>query len=228
MILSSWCDDLTGLPEEVWIAYAHSREPLRGKLSREAYADFYREAERCGQEQAARLRRGREDVSCRELAGELGVRVEELPMPETKGLATFACFYEPDRIELYTDNAEATRSLLQSAGIDRRLGDTDIGEMLLAHELFHVIQRREPALYVNQPHLLLWRLGKLRRESRLVSLEEVAAMAFARSLLDMTVSPYLYDVWMLLPCAPEQAQALYRQLMRLYEEVKADADGSVC
>ena len=39
-MLSSWCDDLTGLPEEVWMAYAHAREPLRGKVPRSEYADF--------------------------------------------------------------------------------------------------------------------------------------------------------------------------------------------
>ena len=52
-------------------------------------------------------------------------------------------------------------------------------------------------------------------------------MAFARRLLGMAVSPYLYDVWMLLPTAPEQAQELYRRLMRLSEEVKADADDAL-
>ena len=226
-MLSSWCDDLTGLPEEVWMAYAHAREPLRGKVPRSEYADFYRRAVRCGEEQADSLRRELGGVSCREIAGRLGVTVEELPMPESRGLATFACFYEPDRIELYTDNAQATRSLLQAAGLAQRMGDTDIGDMLLAHELFHVVQQRKPELYVNQNHVLLWKLGKLRRESRLVSLEEVAAMAFARRLLGMAVSPYLYDVWMLLPTAPEQAQELYRRLMRLSEEVKADADDAL-
>lgn len=29
-MLSAWCDDLLALPEEVWSAYALSREPLRG------------------------------------------------------------------------------------------------------------------------------------------------------------------------------------------------------
>lgn len=226
-MLSSWCDDLAGLPEEVWMAYAHGREPLRGKVPLADYADYYRKAAACGEAQAERLRREMGDASCREIAGRLGVTVEELPMPESRGLATFACFYEPDRIELYTDNAEATRSLLLAAGIAQRMGDTDIGDMLLAHELFHVVQQRDPELYVNQNHILLWRLGRLRRESRLVSLEEVAAMAFAKRLLDMTVSPYLYDVWMLLPTVPEQARELYGRLMELSEEVKTDADDDI-
>ena len=44
-------------------------------------------------------------------------------------------------------------------------------------------------------------------------------MAFALELLGMAVTTYVYDVWMLLPRAPERAQALYRQLMELREEV---------
>ena len=117
------------------------------------------------------------------------------------------------------DNAQEVQGLLQAAGLEERLGSVDVLDMLLAHELFHVVQQWEPDLYVNQKHILLRKLGRLRQESRLVSLEEVAAMAFARELLGMAVTPYVYDVWMLLPRAPERAQALYRQLMELREEV---------
>ena len=218
-MLSAWCDDLLALPESVWSAYALAREPLRGKLDRESYRPYYDRAAACGREEAARLRQTTAGASVRELAGALGVTVEEVPMPQGGGIVTFACFYEPDRIELCADNAQAVQGLLRAAGLEERLGSVNVANMLLAHELFHVVQHRRPDLYVNEKHILLWKVGRLRQESRLVSLEEAAAMAFARELLEMPVPPYVFDVWMLLPQSPEKAQALYRQLMELREEV---------
>ena len=49
-MLSAWCDDLLALPEEVWSAYALSREPLRGRLDREGYRPYYDRAAACGRE----------------------------------------------------------------------------------------------------------------------------------------------------------------------------------
>ena len=54
-MLSAWCDDLLALPEEVWSAYALSREPLRGRLDREGYRPYYDRAAACGREEASRL-----------------------------------------------------------------------------------------------------------------------------------------------------------------------------
>lgn len=133
-------------------------------------------------------------------------------------MLTFACYYEPDRIQVYTDNAAATRSLIQESGGVEFLGDVDIGEMLLAHELCHVLQHRQPELYTNRKHIRLQKIGPWERRSRLVSLEEVAAMAFAREMLCLSHSPYVYDVLMLLPQATPEAQRLFTQLRQFAEE----------
>ena len=53
-------------------------------------------------------------------------------------------------------------------------------------------------------------------------------MAFAGQLLGIHFWPYIYDVLMLLPRAPEQAQKLYQYLMRLKEEVIENADDNLC
>ena len=155
----------------------------------------------------------------RQLAEKLGVRVVRLPMPDGDGMLTFACFHEPDLIEVFTDNAAATETLIRESGGIEFLDDVDICDMLLAHELFHVLQERNPDLYVNQKFIQLWKIGPFKRESKLLSLEEVAAMAFAQRLLNMRNMPYLYDVLMLLPQATNQAKQLYENLLRINEEV---------
>ncbi|MCD8197146.1 MAG: hypothetical protein LUE24_08330 [Lachnospiraceae bacterium] len=218
-MLKEWCDDLLSLGDDVWGAYAYAKEPLRGRLSREDYQEFYRKAAACGREEAQKLMERYGSGDCEKLAAGLGITIERLPMPSGMGLITFACYYEPDRIELYEDNAREVQSLLEAAELNDRLGNTSVEDMLLAHELFHVVQSREKTLYINEKHIRLWKLGPILRDSRLVSLEEVAAMEFARTLLNMDYSPYVYDVLMLLPRDPEQAQRLYQKLMRLKEEL---------
>lgn len=217
-MIRSWCQELSCLPETVWAAYAKSRDPLNGRLTVREYLPFYHAAQQCGVELANKVREEWGALACEELAEKLDVRVVRLPMPDGDGLLTFAMFEEPNLIRIYTDNAEATRRLIEQSGGSEFIGDVDICQMLLAHELFHVMQLREPELYVNQKHIRLWKIGPWVRESRLLSLEEVAAMAFAGKLLGLNVNPYLYDVLMLLPQATDQARKFYENLIALKEE----------
>ena len=217
-MIADWCRELASFPESVWIAYAHSREPLRRLVTSEDYANHFHAADFCGVEMARQVRGDWGDISCRELAEKLNVKLEWPAMPEGNGLVTFACYFEPDRIQVYTDNAAATRSLIQESGGVEFLGDVDICEMLLAHELCHVLQHRQPELYTNRKHIRLQKIGPWERRSRLVSLEEVAAMAFAREMLCLSHSPYVYDVLMLLPQATPEAQRLFTQLRQFAEE----------
>ena len=110
-MIADWCRELAGFPESVWIAYAHSREPLRRLVTSEDYANHFHASSFCGVEMARQVRGDWGDISCRELAEKLNVTLEWPAMPEGNGLVTFACYFEPDRIQVYTDNAAATRSL---------------------------------------------------------------------------------------------------------------------
>lgn len=217
-MIKSWCQELSCFPESVWVSYAKSRDPLTRRVSLEAYTSYYHAAHQCGMDLAHQMRQQWGDISCQELAEKLGVRVERLPMPDGDGMLTFACYQEPDLIQVFTDNAVATETLIRESGGSEFLGDVDICEMLLAHELFHALQERDPSLYVNQKHVRLWKIGPFKRDSRLLSLEEVAAMAFAKEMLRMSANPYLYDVLMLLPQATAQAKQLYERLLLLNEE----------
>lgn len=217
-MIRQWCQELSCFPESVWISYAKSRDPLTRLVSIEDYTSYFRAARKCGMDLACRLRQQWGELSCQELAEKLGVRVERLPMPDGDGMLTFACYHEPDLVQVFVDNAKATETLIRESGGDEFIGDVDICEMLLAHELFHVLQARDPSLYVNQKHIQLWKIGPFKRRSKLMSLEEVAAMAFAQEWLRMSVTPYLYDVLMLLPQATIQAKKLYEHLMLLNEE----------
>ena len=218
-MLKYWCQELSCFPEEVWISYAKAREPLTRLVSLEDYTSHFHAARKCGMGLAHLARRQWDGLSCEEMAQQLGVRVQRLPMPEGEGMLTFAMFHEPDLIQVFTDNAEATELLLRESGGTEFLGEVDICEMLLAHELFHAMQLQHPELYVNKKHIRLWKIGPFERYSALLSLEEIAAMAFAETLLGLDHTPYVYDVLMLLPQATMEARKLYDRLQQIKEEV---------
>ena len=218
-MIKQWCQELSCFSQEVWISYAKSREPLTRLVSLEEYTSHFHAARKCGMDLAYKVRQEWGTVSCQEMAEQLGVRVERLPMPDGEGMLTFAMFHEPDLIQIFTDNAAATELLIRESGGNEFLGEVDICEMLLAHELFHAMQLRSPDLYVNRKHIRLWKIGPFERYSALLSLEEVAAMAFAETLLGLTYTPYVYDVLMLLPQATMEARKLYDRLQQMNEEV---------
>lgn len=218
-MIKSWCQELSCFSEQVWISYAKSRDPLQRLVSLEDYTTHFHAARKCGMDLAQHVRQEWGEVSCQELAEKLGVRVERLPMPDGNGMLTFACYHEPDLIRIFTDNALATETLIRDSGGTEYLGEVDICEMLLAHELFHALQDRNPDLYVNQKLVRNFKLGPWERRSRLLSLEEVAAMAFAERLLNLAHTPYVYDVLMLLPQATTEGKKLFENLRLLSEEV---------
>ena len=218
-MIKHWCQELSCFPEEVWISYAKAREPLTRLISLEDYTSHFHAARKCGMDLAHLARRQWDGLSFEEMAQQLGVRVQRLPMPEGEGMLTFAMFHEPDLIEVFTDNAAATELLIRESGGTEYLGDVDICDLLLAHELFHAMQLKHPDLYVNKKHIRLWKIGPFERHSALLSLEEIAAMAFAETLLGLDHTPYVYDVLMLLPQATMEARKLYDRLQQIKEEV---------
>ena len=218
-MIKHWCQELSCFPEKVWISYAHSREPLMRLVSPDEYASHFHAARKCGMDLAYQTQKEWGNISLQELADQLGVRVERLSMPDGSGMLTFAMYHEPDLIQVFTNNAAATETLIRESGGSEYLGEVDICEMLLAHELFHVLQTKEPSLYVNQKHIKLWKIGPFERYSALLSLEEVAAMAFAETMLHLDYTPYVYDVLMLLPQATMEAKKLYQRLQQIKEEV---------
>lgn len=220
-MIKRWCQELSCFPEEVWISYAKSREPLTRLVSLEEYTSHFHAARKCGMDLAHKARQQWGVISCQEMAERLGVRVERLPMPDGDGMLTFAMYHEPDLIQVFTDNAAATETLIRESGGSEFLGEVDICEMLLAHELFHAMQVQDPHLYVNQKHVRIWKIGPFVRWSALLSLEEVAAMAFAEELLGLNHTPYIYDVLMLLPQATLEGRKLYERLQQMNEEASA-------
>lgn len=226
MAVEDWLRELAGLGEEVWAEYARRQDPLKGLVSPERYLGMYRTASACGREEAARLAGELPGFGPERAAAELGVTVRDVPMPAGAGRVTFACFYEPDEIEVYADNVEASQALLDDGGLSAVLGEMRVRDVLLSHELFHVVcdraRREGRTLYPEERLVDLPGPRFLHRTSTLPSLEEVAAMAFARAFAPCPCEPYALNVLMLLAAAPEDAREQYVAITDIARELEGD------
>lgn len=224
MAVEEWLSELMGLDGRVWAEYARRQDPLQGLVSPERYLDMYRRAGACGEDEAARLARELPGASAQQAAEALGVTVRDLPMPIGAGRVTFACFFEPDEIEVYADNVEASQALLDEGNLSRVVGELRVRDVLLSHELFHVVcdcaRREGRKLYPDERLVDLPGPRFLHRTSTLPSLEEVAAMAFARAFAPCPCEPYVLNVLMLLATAPEDARAQYVAITDIARELE--------
>ena len=205
--------DLLSVSEKTWALYAYKKEPLRGKVSFEEYWEKYYPEAKADGERLAELYR---DKSLEELVKDLCLKVEMLPMAPGQAIYNFAIFNEPDTIQIYEDNAEETQMVIDSLE-DERI-KVNIRDMLLAHEVCHALQNKHPELFIHKPLISLWKLFGYENVSKLVSLEEVCAMYFAKSFLHMSCMPYVYDVFMCMSRAPKRAREIYEMIMDLKEE----------
>ncbi len=206
-------EDLLSVDDRTWALYAYRKEPLRGKVSFEEYYEKYVPE---ALEDAKRMAEECRGKSIKDLLGELSIKVEMIPMQQGQVVNDFAIFNEPDTIRIYEDNAKESQIVVDSLDDERvRVSITDL---LLSHEIFHVLQGKHKDLSVNKPRIKLWKLFGFENVSRLVSLEEVAAMYFAKYYLGMKAVPYVYDVIMCMSRAPKKAKELYAGIMKLKEE----------
>ena len=207
-------EDLLSVDDRTWAYYAYRKEPLRGKLS---FDEYYEKFVPGALDDAKRLAEEHRGKDVKDLAKELSLNVVMLPMQQGQVVYDFAIYNEPDTIQIYGDNAAESQIIVDS--LDDERVKVDIVDMLLAHEIFHALQNRYEDLFVNRKHIKLWKLFGYENISRLVSLEELAAMYFAKYFLGMGAVPYVYDVIMSMSRDPKKAKELYQDIMKLKEEV---------
>lgn len=204
--IGSLAEELCSLTEEDWFLYVFDSDPLSGRLTREEKLDLAGKAAACGRELAEKLARDQGPLSPEERIAALGGRLVRPPEEESRGpLPLFAAFTEPDEITVYSGNARAADRLRQEEGLEDLLGPVPTEEVLLAHELFHLLEYRDPKLYTRQKQVLLWKLGRWENRSSVFCLSEIAAMTFARALTGLACSAYVLDVVMLYVNNPQLA-----------------------
>lgn len=209
-MIRSRVEDLLFLDEKAWRRWAFRREPLRGRIPAGDLETLCGRAEELGRRTARELRAEYPDCAPSGIAGSLGLRILERTGEGEYGGTLFAFYDEADSITVFRDKASAADRLIASEGLGDILGESAVTEVLIAHELFHSLDRSgaDP----DSPLLLPGRPGPFRKRRPVRALEEIAAMEFARELLRLPCSPWVFTVVLLYPSDPSAAEAVFREL----------------
>jgi hypothetical protein len=215
-MIQKMLQDLTALDNSVWDSYALRREPLIGKLTAEQKKEFAANAHACGEKLAEEVLRLAPGMQPEVYAKKLGLIVEHDRKSGDDRL--FACFSEPDHLTVFQRIVDAAEKMVEEQGLSEILGNVRLEDVLIAHEIYHYFEFSRPDLYTSQKLLCLWKIGKLQNRAKLVSLQEIGAMAFAQHLLHLPYSPYIFDVLLLYSQNKRMAKELYDSIMQHAKE----------
>lgn len=224
-------ESLLELKEEDWFSYAWSREPLEEKFTWEQKMEYGLRAAECGRCEAelllAETGAGRHGGSggmeerkfdgpdVWKLARDLNLKVTKNQTDGGGEHVIFAQYQEPDAITIYMDGADQARALIEEENLGELLGHRAVEDVLLSHELFHVMEyRKRDAIYTQTEKVELWKKPFSNR-SRIMCLGEIAGMEFARRLTCLTYTPYVLDVLMMYGYDRGAAAALYEEIRAL-------------
>ena len=209
-------EHLCELPWKVWIVYAMKDEPLRHRMTREQMRAYGAVAVQCGVRTAQQLRAGHSDLTVQQMLEQNHLELSWQEGPEAEPI--FALFTEPAQITVFRNSIQRAVRFLQAEGVAEQPDAARLPELIMAHEFFHYLAAEDAGMVIHQKLLPIFHLGPLAYRSRVRILSEIAAMAFARELLQLPYAPYVWDWVLLCSCDAVQGQKLYEYILRIEAE----------
>lgn len=211
-------EDLVKIPDEMWGNYAFLHEPLERKFTDEKKREYTFRAMECGEKEGELFKNAQKFPTLQEMAVHQGLKIQTPDTPTGGGHVLFAQYVEPDEITIFMDCVVKAEKLIEDYRLQTVLQHVQIYDLLLAHELFHYIEhQKEKTIYTQTEKVELWRKPFSNR-SRIACLSELAAMAFAKKVLDLPYSPYVMDVLLMYSYNEEAATALYEEMIEVCRE----------
>lgn len=215
--LENLLEDLLELDDLSWSKYAFSHEALREKVTTDGKLRLYQKAVVCGEKWAE---------SCIEtygvhtpisLACSLDIEVDKPDMQPRAGRILFAEYAVPNVIHIYREGVQKGTKLLSNPSVSNKLGDSlSIADILLGHELFHVVSYNHPDEVWTRTYMLSgYHCGVIPFHVHLPCLEEIAAMAFTRRLNTISWNPYALDVLLTYGYSPVAATNLCEAMIKV-------------
>jgi hypothetical protein len=211
-MIKDFIRELKTIDEKTWGEYAFKRDPLYARVSTDEKADMIVKANECGRREAIAIKEKQGIKTCREYANNLGITVSELEDLNSKDYILFAKFNSPNKISIYTHNIKKAEEVVKNENLNLLLEGVRIDDVLIAHEMFHFVEENNKEIYTRSTEIRLWKLGPIKYNSGLIALGEIAAMAFARELLDLSYSPNLFDILLLYPHDSSKSKMLYDEI----------------
>jgi hypothetical protein len=171
-------------------------DPHAWRLDRATQLAAVADALADGMTAAGNLRTRFADLSPEQIARALGVPVETTDSdPMVGSIWRFAEYRpRPPRIVLYRRGLRPLERNLTGARAAQLLGGATPRDVFIAHELYHHIESVRPEVPIARRYRpTLFRIGNWHWRTGIAVLAEIAAGAFAQSLLDLPCHPRALD-----------------------------------
>lgn len=208
------------IDDEIWGQYGFRREPLKGKFSIDERSELIKKANECGKKCASKIRDEYGNISIYKIAEKMGLEVDYPDRPNGGGHIIFAQFVEPNKITVFKDSVNKAQELIKKENLKDLFNNINIEELLLAHEIFHFIEENDDTIFTRSEKIRLWKIGPVKNDSNIVCLGEIAGMAFAKELLNVSYSPYILDVFLVYLYNIQASYALYEEIMSIKNSYK--------
>lgn len=205
---------LLELDDEKWGQYALTWDSLWSRLTPEERSAVVLRAQRTGRREAERMVLRLHSRDPEILCGEYGVTVEEEPELNGCGVYLFARFQEPDRVCLYGETIQRVDRFVRETLPERFW--CPVRQLVLAHELFHVLESRDPELPTHSMTAPILKLGRHSWRRRLTVPSEIAAMSFSGALLDAPFYPQALDILLMCALGQEGTEARMEGILRTF------------
>ncbi|MBO1086128.1 MULTISPECIES: hypothetical protein [Enterococcus] len=194
---------LQTISDEQWCDYQFQRELLVEKVSLSEQQRWGALARECGKTLAETINRKYCTRNIQELCDRLDVAISYGETAWRNDRLTLATYDETTGICLMAEPIQK----FEQANITA-LPLEKVTSLILAHELYHHLETRDPTLYTQQKTLELWRFFGYRHQSKIRALSEIAAMSFSEKLNNVGFSPYVLEVAMTWPYDPQLCEHL--------------------
>lgn len=170
------------------------QDPLGVSLPLQRRQELVEAAHTAGRDMARRTRQ-RGCTSAEDALRAEGVSLVEQEHGEVSASFVYRAIYTapPPTVTLYRRPLAALERLLDAEGLRALLGNVDVREVILAHELFHHVVNRDGAPPEIRPRVQTLRVGWWRRTSPLSAAEEIGAAGFATAWHDLSWPSELLD-----------------------------------
>jgi hypothetical protein len=194
--IASRFSDVAAAPPETLGLVMLQADPHAWRLDRSTQLAAVSDALADGIASAGNLRTRFADLSPEQIARELRVTVETTDGdPMVGSIWRFAEYRpRPPRIVLYSRGLDPLERNLTGASAVQLLGRATPQDVFIAHELYHHIEAiRSETPIARRYHPSLLRIGNWHWRTGIAVLAEIAAGAFAQSLLNLPCHPRALD-----------------------------------
>ena len=209
---------LIAITDQQWNQYAFSRDPINGILTDEDRAQFGELSLACADEY---VRKYQSAGGPAQIAQQMNVRVTYPQRPSVNAMEAnrvlFARYSTPGEIEVFTDCTDLAEKAFATEAMRNILGDVNIKDVLLCHEMFHHLEELDAkTIYTENARKERKIFHLIPNPARISCLGEIAAMRFAKGILNLPYSPYIFDVLLAYLYDKQVACNLYAKIQQMF------------